>query len=271
MMNYGVSYGYNNGGGSSSSSSNLSASAPPFTVDRSAAKPLLDLTEPTYPVSLNSSLHNWVTSNSHIPNSRPDLFPIPNLEFDSSPSPLAFGYSSPTSQMPSMSHPHVSASTDAVLHGQGNPSIVEAEPYYPSSYVSPAIAIDGSLKIPNQSGYELFSTSHVGTSNGSSRDDYSQSLVVLDHTAQWSGLWEGVTDWHQSKKMQLDGGFSAKENFINQGILVLLLLLLLRIQKITLDLAFCSCLFILIIDFVIFINYCAYYLSYHIPWIFIFL
>nr|XP_034907958.1 uncharacterized protein LOC118043950 isoform X2 [Populus alba] len=217
MMNYGVSYGYNNGGGSSSSSSNLSASAPPFTVDRSAAKPLLDLTEPTYPVSLNPSLHNWVTSNSHIPNSRPDLFPISNLEFDSAPSPLAFGYSSPTSQMPSMSHPLVSASTDAVLYGQGNPSIVEAKPYYPSSYVSPAIASDGSLKIPNQSGYELLSTSHVGTSNGSSRDDYSQSLVVLDHTAQWSGLWEGVTDWHQSKKMQLDGGFSAKENFINQG------------------------------------------------------
>ena len=233
-MNYGLSYGYNNGGGSSSSSSNLSASAPPFTVDRSVAKPLLDLTEPTYPVSLNSSLHSWVTSNSHISKSRPDLFPIPSLEFDSAPSPIAFGCPSPTSQMPSMSHPLVSASTDAVLYGQGNPSIVEAEPYYPSSYVSPAIAIDDSLKILNQSGYELLSAPHVGTSNGSTRDDYSQSLVGLEHTPQWSGLWEGVTGWHQSKKMQLDGVFCAKENFINQGLLFLfLLLVLLRIQKIT--------------------------------------
>ncbi|KAJ6677444.1 hypothetical protein OIU85_010594 [Salix viminalis] len=217
MMNYGFSYGYNNGGGSSSSSSNLSASAPPFTVDRSVAKPLLDLTEPTYPVSLNSSLHSWATSNSHISNSRPDLFPIPSLEFDSVPSPLAFGSPSPPSQMPSMSHPLVSASTDAVLYGQGNPSIVEAEPYYPSSYVSPAIAIDDSLKILNQSSYELLSASHVGTSNGSTRDDYSQSLVGLEHTTQWSGLWEGVSDWHQRKKLQLDGSFCAKENFINQG------------------------------------------------------
>lgn len=158
-----------------------------------------------------------------------------------------------------MSHPLVSASTDAVLYVQGNPSIVEAEPYYPSSYVSPAIASDGSLKIPNQSGYELLSTSHVGTSNGSSRDDYSQSLVVLEHPAQWSGLWEGVTDWHQSKKMQLDGGFSAKENFINQGILVSLFCFVItenqfivsvsiKLSKITfyatLSLAFCSCRFI---------------------------
>ncbi|CAK7324289.1 unnamed protein product [Dovyalis caffra] len=216
MMSYGVSFGYNNGGGSSSSS-NLSASAPPFTVDRSVAKPLLDLTEPTYPVSLNSSLHNWVTSNSHSPNSRPDLFPITNLEFDSLPSANAFAYSSPTSHVPSMNHPLVSASTDAVLYGQSNPSIVEAEPYYPSSYVSPAIGSDVPLKMPHQSGYELLATSHVGTSNGSSRDDYPQSLVGLDHPTHWSGLWEGVTDGHQSKKMQLDGGFCVKENFINQG------------------------------------------------------
>ncbi|KAG5229470.1 Plant peroxidase [Salix suchowensis] len=197
MMNYGFSYGYNNGGGSSTSSSNLSASAPPFTVDRSVAKPLLDLTEPTYPVSLNSSLHSWVTSNSHISNSRPDLFPIPSLEFDSVPSPLAFG--TPRLFPNAIYEP---------------PS---SEPYYPSSYVSPAIAIDDSLKILNQSGYELLSASHVGTSNGSTRDDYSQSLVGLEHTTQWSGLWEGVSDWHQSKKLQLDGSFCAKENFINQG------------------------------------------------------
>ncbi|XP_061956017.1 uncharacterized protein LOC133677896 isoform X1 [Populus nigra] len=217
MMGSGVPYGYNNGGGSSFSSSNLSPLAPPFTVDRSVAKPLLDLTEPTYPVRLNPSLHNWATSNSHIPNSRPDLFPIPNLEFDSIPSPNVFGYSSPTPQVTSKNHPLVLASTDAVLYGQSNPSLVEAVPYYPSSYVSPAIGSDGHLKIPHQSGYELLSNSYVGTSNGSSHDDYTQSSLGLEHATQWSGLWEGVTDWNQSKKLQLDGGFCEKENFINQG------------------------------------------------------
>jgi hypothetical protein len=259
MMGSGVPYGYNNGGGSSFSSSNLSPLAPPFTVDRSVAIPLLDLTEPTYPVSLNPSLHNWATSNSHIPNSRPDLFPLPNLEFDSIPSPNVFGYSSATPQVTSKNHPLVLASTDAVLYGQSNPSLVEAVPYYPSSYVSPAIGSDGHLKIPHQSGYELLSNSYVGTSNGSSHDDYTQSSLGLEHATQWSGLWEGVTDWNQSKKLQLDGGFCEKENFINQGILVSLFCFVItenqfivsvsiKLSKITfyatLSLAFCSCRFI---------------------------
>uniref|UniRef100_A0A6N2LMT2 Uncharacterized protein n=1 Tax=Salix viminalis TaxID=40686 RepID=A0A6N2LMT2_SALVM len=218
MMGSGVPYGYNYGGGSSFSSSNLSPLAPPFTVDRSVAKPLLDLTEPTYPVSLNPSIHNWVSCNSHTPNSRTDLFPIPNLEFDSIQSPNVFGYSSPTPQVPSKSHPLALASTDAVLYGQSNPSLVEAGPYYPSSYVSPAIGSDGPLKIPHQSGYELLSNSYVGTCNGSSHDDYTQSSLGLEHATQWSGLWEGVTDWNQSKKLQLDGGFCEEQNFINQGV-----------------------------------------------------
>ncbi|KAG5233628.1 Plant peroxidase [Salix suchowensis] len=205
MMGSGVPYGYNYGGGSSFSSSNLSPLAPPFTVDRSVAKPLLDLSEPTYPVSLNPSIHNWVSCNSHTPNSRNDLFPIPNLEFDSIQSPNVFGYSSPTPQVPSKSHPLALASADAVLYGQSNPSLVEAGPYYPSSYVSPAIGSDGPLKIPHQSGYELLSNSYS---------------LGLEHATQWSGLWEGVTDWNQSKKLQLDGGFCEEQNFINQGILV---------------------------------------------------
>ncbi|XP_037496651.1 uncharacterized protein LOC105640811 isoform X2 [Jatropha curcas] len=207
MMGQGY-YGY--GGASSPSSSNLSALAPPFTVDRSVPKsgsnPLVDLTEPTYAVTFNSSLHNWV--GAHPPSSRLDYFSISNSEFDSVPSSNAYGYSSSTAHVPPL-NPCVSVSAST--------NLLEVKPYYPS-YVSPAIGSDGSLGVSHHSGYDLLSTTHVATPNGSSNDDYIQSLSGMEHLAQWSGLWEGLVDWQQSEQVQLERSFSSNENFIDQGL-----------------------------------------------------
>ncbi|ESR54509.1 hypothetical protein CICLE_v10018632mg [Citrus x clementina] len=118
MMGFGP---YVNGGGSSSSSSNLSALAPPFTVDRSVSKPLVDLTEPPL---------NWL--NTH------------PLNFDSVHSSNAYGYSfnpPSTAHIPPPENPIPITSASSFLYGQSSDAIpsanlVEANPYYPS-YVSP--------------------------------------------------------------------------------------------------------------------------------------
>ncbi|KAF2299551.1 hypothetical protein GH714_032513 [Hevea brasiliensis] len=215
MMGHG-SCGY--GGGSSPSPSNLSALAPPFTVDRSVPKPgsnpLVDLTEPAYAVTFNPSLQNWL--GPHPPNSRPDYFSITNPEFDSVPSSNAYRFSSSNAHVPAFDA-SVSASTDTILYGQGSTSLLEAKPYYPS-YVSPTICSDGPLGLSHHSGYDLLTTSHVATSNGSSHDDYTQNLSGLEHVAQWGGLWEGLADWQQSEQVQLDASFCPNEKFINQGL-----------------------------------------------------
>ncbi|XP_058010080.1 uncharacterized protein LOC110656432 isoform X3 [Hevea brasiliensis] len=215
MMGHG-SCGY--GGGSSPSPSNLSALAPPFTVDRSVPKPgsnpLVDLTEPAYAVTFNPSLQNWL--GPHPPNSRPDYFSISNPEFDSVPSSNAYRFSSSNAHVPAFDA-SVSASTDTILYGQGSTSLLEAKPYYPS-YVSPTICSDGPLGLSHHSGYDLLTTSHVATSNGSSHDDYTQNLSGLEHVAQWGGLWEGLADWQQSEQVQLDASFCPNEKFINQGL-----------------------------------------------------
>ncbi|XP_015576084.2 uncharacterized protein LOC8283697 isoform X1 [Ricinus communis] len=187
MMGQG-SFGY--GGGSS----NLSALAPPFTVDRSVPKPLVDLTEPT---SYHHSLHNWV--NPHQPEF--DYFFIQKPELDSN------SYN----RYSASSNPHVSVSTDSVLYGQSGVTGLEAKPYYPSTYISPAIGNDCSLGgVPHHSDYGLLSASRVSTSIGSS-EDYTQSL-----SGQWSGMWDGLTDWLQSEQVQLDGSFCSKETYMNQ-------------------------------------------------------
>ncbi|KAL5738850.1 hypothetical protein ACOSP7_031611 [Xanthoceras sorbifolium] len=110
----------NGGGGPSSSSSNLSPLAPPFTVDRSVPKPLVDLTEPPL---------NWLNTHS--------------LSFESVPSsnPYGYSFSSPSSHMPSLNNnsiPVTSTDSAFLYGGQTTPdsSFVEAKPYYPS-YVSP--------------------------------------------------------------------------------------------------------------------------------------
>ncbi|XP_065861462.1 uncharacterized protein [Euphorbia lathyris] len=215
MMGHG-SNGY--GGSSPSSSSNLSALAPPFTVDRSIPKSgsnsLVDLTETTYGLTFNHLLHNWLGPQP--PNSRPDCFSSTKMEFDSVPSSNAYRYSSSIEHVSPL-NPLVSASTDTDLYGQNSYNLLEAKPYYPS-YVSNAIGNCSPLDIPRNSGYDLLSTSKVPTTNNSVHEDYTQSFSGLEHSAHWSGLWEGLTDWQQARPSQLDESFYSKENYFNQGL-----------------------------------------------------
>ncbi|KAK0591526.1 hypothetical protein LWI29_003314 [Acer saccharum] len=147
---------YGNGGGgaggSSSSSSNLSALAPPFTVDRSVPKPLVDLAE--LPL-------NWLNTHS--------------LNFESLPSSNAYGYtfSSPSSHIPSLNNNSspVTSTDAAFLYGgqtTSDSSFVEAKPYYPS-YVSP----------PKFS-YDDYTQSLSGLWDGSRGEEYGQKVEVGD-------------------------------------------------------------------------------------------
>lgn len=212
------SYGNNGGPYSSPSSSNLSALAPPFTIDRSPTTgymPLVDLLEQTSktgPLNNSSSLHNWLPPRS--PTSEANFFSDPNLELNSvvsSPN-NPYNYASLSTQLPHLSTT-VSASADAFTYAQSGDNV--AKPYYPS-YLSPPARKDGSLVIPDQSSYDwLSSCSHVAaaTLDGSSNKDYSQRSSDLEYTAQWGGLWNGFSEWKPGKQGLFDGSFSrTKEN-----------------------------------------------------------
>ncbi|WCJ27574.1 hypothetical protein M5689_009305 [Euphorbia peplus] len=197
-----MGHGSNAFGGSSSPSpsSNLSALAPPFTVDRSIPKfgsnPLVDLSETsTYGLTFNHPLHNW-------------LAPQSPLESDSN----GYRYSSSVDHVaPPLNNPLV---PDTDLYGQSSNNLLEAKPYYPS-YVSKAIANCSPLDMP---GYDMLSTSQVPTTNNSVHEDYTQSLSGLDRSTHWSGLWEGLPDWQQARPSPLDGSFYSKDNYFNQGL-----------------------------------------------------
>lgn len=243
-----MGFGSFGNGGSSSSSSNLSALAPPFTVDRPVSKPLsnplVNFTESTYAAPFNSSLHNWVHPQS--PVSRPDYFSNPNSAVDSVqatgvPPSNAYRYSvsqpvnSPVVHLPPLSHivsgiahlpplsPIVSAGTDVFSFGQCSDrmktSLVEAKPYYPP-YVAPAIEDNSPLVVLNEPNYDLLSTSHAAHLNGSSSlDDYTQSMSGLEYPSRWCGFWNGLADIEQGKKVELDESLCSKEsNFVGSSI-----------------------------------------------------
>ncbi|PON83695.1 hypothetical protein TorRG33x02_205010 [Trema orientale] len=240
MMGFGP-YGAGGNGGSylSPTSSNLSASAPPFTIDRSGPKPascpLVDLTEPSYPGPMNSSLHNWLPSLS--PTSDPKFFSNHQLELNSGSSSNAYGYGAlHTAESSNLnthfSHlsPTVSASVDGFSYGQSSDSgatgFVEAKPYYPS-YLSPAAHKDGGLGIHDQTSYDWLSdSSRVTALDGSSNNDYSLKFSDSKYAGNWGGMWNGFAEWKQGKQGQVDGGLCSKdsdvpvlsiyENYMNQ-------------------------------------------------------
>ncbi|GAV73269.1 hypothetical protein CFOL_v3_16755, partial [Cephalotus follicularis] len=197
---------YGNGGGCS----NLSASAPPFTVDRSFQKPnsstpLLDLTHTHYAAPLNSSLHNWLGLDSAAASS-----------FSSS---CLSDYRCP----PTAHFPQYAQASDAVTT-----NLSEAKPYYPP-YVSPTVDDDdGPLPVPQQPPYDLLSTSHGATFSGSSHHHYTQCFSGGDLTASWGALWEPLPtcSWEQAKptddrsKADFDIAVSSHYNdhYMNQGV-----------------------------------------------------
>ncbi|KAF3432725.1 hypothetical protein FNV43_RR23827 [Rhamnella rubrinervis] len=228
MMGFGA---HGNGGSySTSSSSNLSALAPPFTVDRSVPKPvsspLVDLTEPPYAAPLNSSPHNWV------PNLSPSQMPkfLTNL-------PCVDGYKFERPRTIESSNTHLPplntvapSAANAFSLGQCSDSVgtsfVEAKPYYPS-YLSPAMHNDSPMVIPDQTTYDWSSTSNVATLDGSFHNDFTQRPSGSKYSSQWGGLWNGFNDWDQGKLQEVDGGAYSKEtdvpvssmykNYVNQA------------------------------------------------------
>lgn len=240
MMGFGP-YGGNGGSYLSPTYSNLSASAPPFTIDRAGLKPpscpLVDLTEPSYPGPMNSSLHNWLPSFS--PTSEAKFFSNPQLEVNSGSSSTAYGYgglqmdesSNLNTHLPHLSTA-VSASADGYSYGQSSGSgatgFVEVKPYYPS-YLAPAAHKDGPLGIPDQTSYDWLSdSSRVATLDGSSNNDYSMKFMDLEYAGHWGGMWNGFAEWKQGKQGQVDGSLCSKEtdipvssmyeNYMNEGI-----------------------------------------------------
>ncbi|KAL6972206.1 hypothetical protein U1Q18_031894, partial [Sarracenia purpurea var. burkii] len=216
-----MGFGSFGNGGLSSPPSNLSALAPPFTVDRSNPKPnsnpLAHLSEPPYAVPYHSSFHNWQYSQSSA--SRPDLYSTLGSEVDSilttclplandNPSSASYSVSSPSSHTPPL-----------------NPSNhVAAKPYYPQ-FVSPVIDDDVTL---NESCYDLSSTSHVAPLDGFFQVDYAQNSSGLEYMPQWGNFWNRLADGEQGKCVELDRSFCSPEiniagsfvykNYMKQGI-----------------------------------------------------
>lgn len=235
----------NGNGGSSTSSSNLSALAEPFTVDRPVPKPpsnpLVNFAESNYVAPFNSSLHNWVHPQSSC--SRTDYFSNPNSVVDSvQPSSNAYRYSvsqpvnSPVINLPPLTHvvsgvahlpslsPVSSAGTDVFSLGQcsdhNKTSLVEANPYHQTPYVTPSIEDNSPLVVFNEPSYDLLTTSHAGHMNGStSLDDYTGSISGLEYPTPWSGFWSGLADDEQGKQVELNGSLCSKEsNFAGSSI-----------------------------------------------------
>nr|GMC66866.1 uncharacterized protein LOC109149083 isoform X3 [Ipomoea batatas] len=218
------------GGSSSSSSSNLSPLAPPFTVDRfNHSKP-----NSNQPLPLNDSSYNLLFSQSwqyaNPSASSPGFLPKPELGADSMRTtsvPLAEENSVPQSVKPSS--PYWSTQTL-----EANPLIdafsyvSEGRPYYPP-YTSPVVGENTPLLAINEPHPDLLPTSSVVPGNVSSQVDYTQSLAGLQYSAPHStGVWNGLTDQMQGKKMEVSGNLSLEnatagcsnllKNSMNQGV-----------------------------------------------------
>ncbi|XP_011075880.1 uncharacterized protein LOC105160266 isoform X2 [Sesamum indicum] len=211
------SIGCGAGGNSSSSSSNLSALAPPFTVDRlntqPNSNPLLHYPDPPY--SVESFSHAWQYA-------RPSA-PGPELVVDSTgiaSVPLSDEYrfsASPTSTHWSAISPGTRTPVSAFAYGG------EVKPYYSSPYAPSLVGEDSLLVKDEGSHYNAVPTSGLSVT---SQFDYTQSLFDLEYGHQWvDGL--GFDDGKRAKRVELDGSFSSEKanvgasysynNQLNQG------------------------------------------------------
>ncbi|XP_059628920.1 uncharacterized protein LOC132271534 isoform X2 [Cornus florida] len=212
-------------GGSTSSSSNLSALAPPFTVDRSNPKPmsnpLVNFTEPPYAVPFNSSSQYW--SNSYSSASRPDFFSNVNPEVDSIrttcvASVTSFGFSgsqsinSPSANWSPLNPSAKDAIDVSYLRYSGDipTSLVESKPFYPP-YVSPVVDHDTPLLALNEPSFDLLPMSHVVPSDVPSQVDYTRSLSGLEYTPHWGGIWNGLANEEHGKRVELERNFCSEE------------------------------------------------------------
>ncbi|KAK6155473.1 hypothetical protein DH2020_009721 [Rehmannia glutinosa] len=200
MMGFGP-MGSGTGGNSSSSTSNLSALAPPFTVDRLNPKPnsspSLHYSDPPYTAEPFS--HGWQFTSPSAP--------IPESVFESTgitSVPLSDDYRysasatiSPTSAHWSALSSVTKASSSAFAYGG------EVKPYY-SPYVPPLVGEDSLLVGDEGSHYNVGPTSGPSVK---SQTDYAPDLFDVDYENRWVGSL-GFDDGKRAKRGELDGSFS---------------------------------------------------------------
>ena len=191
------------GGGGNSSTSNLSASAPPFTVDRLNPKP-----------NSNPMLHYSDYGIEPFPHSSQYLIraeaAINSSEMISVPAPDDYRFSASASvNAPSWS---TSASVNAPssqwsTHNSGYGS--DVKPYY-SSYVTPLVGEDRVLGEDGGSRYDVVPTRGMSVAP---QHEYMRSLYDLEYTHRWvDGL--GFDDGKRAKRSEVDGKFSSEKLFV---------------------------------------------------------
>lgn len=232
-----MGFGSFGGGGPSSSpsSSNLSALAPPFTVDRSNSKPstasLVQFPESSYATSFG---HIWQYANP--PVSEPLAYQKSQLETDStiitpvtSTNDYHFQYCASSSSDNKQSNhwstlnPCSETETDVFSF---DPKL---ETYYPH-YVSPVVD-DATPLVPlNDSSFDVLPSSGLVSTSASVPVDYTRSLSGLEYNPNWGGACYGVVDAKRGKHAKLDGcSFVAERSnatdavaytsYLNQGTL----------------------------------------------------
>jgi hypothetical protein len=210
-----MGFGTYSNGGSSSPSSNLSALAPPFSVDRSNSKPNINpsvnFSEPPYALPFHSSFPSWQYSH-HPSASRPDFYPNHRSEVDSIRTTCQPSSDVPNPNYSAASNPNFDAASDSFSFLQYSSEIPSKhggdKAYYPS-FVSPVIEDDVPLVAINEPSYDLLSTSRAPL-DGPMQVDYSD----LEYMPQWDSSWNRLSDLEQGKRVGLDGSFCSEDKNI---------------------------------------------------------
>ncbi|KAL9163001.1 hypothetical protein ABFS82_06G014100 [Erythranthe guttata] len=191
------------GGYSSSSTSNLSALAPPFTVDRFNPKPNSNpMLHYSDPYAVDSFSHEWQYP---IPSA-----PTPELAIDSTglrspPFCDDYQFSASATISPSTTPhwltfaPNTEASNSAFAYGG------DVKPYY-SPYAPPLVGEDSLLVKDERAHYNVVPTSGL---NVTSPIDYTQSLFDLECGPRWIDSLR-LDDGKRAKRVGLDGSFSSE-------------------------------------------------------------
>ncbi|KAL2540316.1 Uncharacterized protein Adt_01294 [Abeliophyllum distichum] len=199
MMGLG-SMGSGVGGNSSSSTSNLSALAPPFTVERSNPKlnsnPIVHFSDSSYATAPDGQ--TWKYPHPSAP--RPEVN-IDSTRIDS----LPFTYSNltpitlPSTDWSALS-PNAKTSAGAFSYAG------EVKPYR-SPYVSPMVGKDSPAVFDYGPIYDLKPGSGPDIS---SQIDYTQSLSGLEYAQRGDDAW-AFDDGKLAKQIELDGIFTSKK------------------------------------------------------------
>ncbi|XP_022890425.1 uncharacterized protein LOC111405663 [Olea europaea var. sylvestris] len=210
MMGLG-SLGSGVGGNSSSSTSNLSALAPPFTVERSNPKlnsiPTLHFSDSSYATAPDGQTWQYPLPSAPGPELNIDSTIVTSFPFTYSSrgpiSPPSTDWSVPVSPPGS----HWSAlSTNAKTSPDAFSYAGEVKPYY-SSYVSPIVGKASPSFVDYGPFYDLRPTAGPDLSP---QVDYTQTLSGLEYTPQWDDAW-AFEDEKQAKQVELDGSFTSKK------------------------------------------------------------